>query len=172
MRWKDFIKCVVCLVCIISISCLFYFLPDTISLFITDSSYRNNHFNLLSIASILAGFMFTAISMLVGISDKKIMRVLAQTTILDKKQSRMIRGAKVDIGCVVLSAIFVLGIDVYLPDKLKIMIIAIEIFLFVLGVYYLYKAIIDVLNLLNLIKPKREIPNELLEKMKERIDKY
>lgn len=84
----------------------------------------------------------------------------------------MIRGAKVDIGCVVLSAIFVLGIDVYLPDKLKIMIIAIEIFLFVLGVYYLYKAIIDVLNLLNLIKPKREIPNELLEKMKERIDKY
>lgn len=85
MRWKDFIKCVVCLVCIISISCLFYFLPDTISLFITDSSYRNNHFNLLSIASILAGFMFTAISMLVGISDKKIMRVLAQTTILDNK---------------------------------------------------------------------------------------
>lgn len=143
MKWVTLIRWSGYLISIIAMICLFNFRPDSISILTTDPSYRNNHFNILSIASILAGFMFTAISMLVGISDKKIMQVLAQTTILDKKQSRMIKGAKVDIGCILLSMVFVLGIDTYMSNKLKIFIIANEVVLFALGIYYLYKAIMD-----------------------------
>lgn len=62
----------------------------------------------------------------------------------------MIKGAKVDIGCILLSMVFVLGIDTYMSNKLKIFIIANEVVLFALGIYYLYKAIMVVLNLLDL----------------------
>lgn len=164
------IKIVCYILCAVFLTCFFYYYPDTIRIFVTDSNYRSNHFNLLSIAAILAGFMFTALSMLVGISDKEVIRSLAQTTILDRKQSRMVWGIRVDIGCILLSSIFILGGDSQIPLISQMFIIANEIILFVLGVYFLYRAMKDILRLLDLIRPEKEVPAEVLERLKRKMD--
>lgn len=165
------IRVILYCICICMMTYLWHHSPDFVSIFITDSGYRNNHFNLLSTAAILAGFMFTALSMLMGMADKKIIQSLAQTTILDKKQSRMILGIEADIGCILCAAIFVLGFDRYIPDIIKLLFFSIEIAFFALGLYYLYRAMKDVLRLLDLTKPQKIVSEKVIEEQKKKIDK-
>ena len=164
-------KIVIYMICVCSMTCLWYRSPDLISIFITDPGYRNNHFNLLSTAAILAGFMFTALSMLMGMGDKKIVQLLAQTTILDKKQSRMILGIEADIACIMCSAVYVLGIDRYIPAFVRLLLFSSEIMFFILGLTYLYRAMKDILNLLNLTKPPKIVSEQILEEQKQKINK-
>ena len=167
----EMVRTIIYCVCICLMTYLWYHFPDFVSIFITDSGYRNNHFNLLSTAAILAGFMFTALSMLMGMADKKIIQSLAQTTILDKKQSRMILGIKADIGCILCAALFVLGIDRYIPNIIKLCLFSIEITFLALGLYYLYKAMKDILRLLDITKPSKVVSEKILEEQRKRMNK-
>lgn len=83
----------------------------------------------------------------------------------------MILGIKADIGCILCAAIFVLGFDRYIPDIIKLFLFSIEITFFALGLYYLYRAMKDVLRLLDITKPAKVVSEKVLEEQRKKINR-
>lgn len=131
----------------------------------------------ITISTVFAGFSFTTLGLLLGLSSEKLIELIKNTDIMIKKVSRIIQSIIFFIASVTVSLILILGIEykVFLePEKLK----RVEEFLYVMNIGYLIGGIglfvFSVYELYDLVKKiyqynnvqrKKEI-NEIKEDLK------
>lgn len=131
----------------------------------------------ITISTVFAGFSFTTLGLLLGLSSEKLIELIKNTDIMIKKVSRIIQSIIFFIASVTVSLILILGIEykVFLePEKLK----RVEEFLYVMNIGYLIGGIglfvFSVYELYDLVKRiyqynnvqrKKEI-NEIKEDLK------
>lgn len=77
------------------------------------------HFNLLTVSSIVAGFMFTNLGVLISVSDHDFIKKLRTTTIIENKNERIIKGIIFNILSMFISLIFILELEkiFFLADR-------------------------------------------------------
>lgn len=141
-----------------------------------DNKMTDRQIDFITISTVFAGFSFTALSLLLGLSSEKLIEKIKNTSIIVNKVNRLITSIIFFILSVVVSLFFVLGFNdsiftsASFQDK-------VNSFIYVLGVGYLISGIIyfvySVYELYDLIKRiytynKTDISNQV-KKAKEEI---
>lgn len=166
--------------CISIVLCVLSWLSDYSKLNeLTGINNSGLHFNLLTVASILAGFMFTGLGLLISVSDQDIIKKLRSTSIMDKKNGRIITGLWFNIMSIFLALIFILDLEKllrvldfqykispYLIDFLAVF----ELICLIYGLIFFALSVKDINKVLDTIQEsKKTIPPEVVERLKKNI---
>lgn len=148
------------------------------------------HFDLLTVSSIIGGFMFTSLGLLLSVSEYSIIKKLNETSIMSKKNGRIIKGLTFNMVSIFISLIFILKLEKVLIvfDKiLKSINFNISIYGFlinylailgliclVMSFIYFSLSIKDITTILRAIEEdnkKKKLPPELIDNLKDKINK-
>lgn len=160
------------------LSLLISIILDFLKIALPDSANMAEfQFNMFTISSVLAGFSFTILSILLGISSEKIMHKLNNTTIITEKSEKIVMSLLEFCLSGLISLLFIVGImDLpYIMRIRRLIFFCGEVFLFigllyfVKSVYEIYKLIITIygVNSKEVENKRREFKNAL-NKAKER----
>lgn len=136
----------------------------------------NYQFNLFTVSSVFAGFSFTTLGILLGMSSEKVMEKLQNTTVITNKSQKIVMSLWFfSLSCFI-SLAFIIGILQFLPLLLQrsiyylgILTLVLGIFYFVLSVYAMYDLIKKVYGVnLQEAKRKKDVFEKELEKAEER----
>ncbi len=126
----------------------FIIIPDS-----NDMSSRQIDF--ITIGTVFAGFSFTALGLLLGLSSEKLIERIKSTSIITNKVNRIITSIIFFVLSVVISLFFILGLNVSMFEKTSFF-DKVNSFFYVIGVGYLILGIIyfsySVYELYDLIK--------------------
>mgnify|MGYP000429850175 CR=1 FL=1 len=126
----------------------FIIIPDS-----NDMSSRQIDF--ITIGTVFAGFSFTALGLLLGLSSEKLIERIKSTSIITNKVNRIITSIIFFVLSVVISLFFILGLNVSMFEK-TLFFDKVNSFFYVIGVGYLILGIIyfsySVYELYDLIK--------------------
>lgn len=126
----------------------FIIIPDS-----NDMSSRQIDF--ITIGTVFAGFSFTALGLLLGLSSEKLIERIKTTSIITNKVNRIITSIIFFVLSVVISLFFILGLNVSMFEKTSFF-DKVNSFFYVIGVGYLILGIIyfsySVYELYDLIK--------------------
>lgn len=126
----------------------FIIIPDS-----NDMSSRQIDF--ITIGTVFAGFSFTALGLLLGLSSEKLIERIKSTSIITNKVNRIITSIIFFVLSVVISLFFILGLNVSMFEKISFF-DKVNSFFYVIGVGYLILGIIyfsySVYELYDLIK--------------------
>lgn len=92
--------------------------------------------NFITISTVFAGFSFTALGMLLGMSSEKLIELIKNTSIIFKKVGRIVTSIIFFIMSVVISLYFVLGFNMSLLKNEIVLAVSNNI-IYVLGIGYL-----------------------------------
>ena len=84
---------------------------------------KDNHFNLITVNSVLIGFLFTTFSILLGFLDEKIIQIFEEAGALKKVYSNLILGIKYSLVSIVISMLNMTLFEKYISNKVLINII-------------------------------------------------
>lgn len=126
----------------------FIIIPDS-----NDMSSRQIDF--ITIGTVFAGFSFTALGLLLGLSSEKLIERIKSTSIITNKVNRIITSIIFFVLSVVISLFFILGLNVSMFEKTSFF-DKVNSFFYVIGIGYLILGIIyfsySVYELYDLIK--------------------
>lgn len=147
--------------------------PKEFELFLYDANVSSMHFNILSVAAVIAGFMFTTFGILVSIADNEVVRKLRKTSIIDKKSSTILTGLIYNLIAIFCALVFVLHLDSFVVGRFVSFlrfIVCLELVALVEGIIYLAVSVKIMYFLLKLVMDsKPDIPDEVIERVKSRI---
>lgn len=120
----------------------------------SSESMLQTQIDFITISTVFAGFSFTALSMLLGLSSERLIRLIKDTNIVLRKVSRLIVSITFFILSVAISLIFIIKVDFsFIKESYKIVI---DNSLYILGLGYLVAGIVyfvvSVYELWDLIK--------------------
>lgn len=114
---------------------------------------KDNHFNLITVNSVLIGFLFTTFSILLGFLDEKIIQIFEEAGALKKVYSNLILGIKYSLVSIVISMLNMTLFEKYISNKVLINIIySLELMFLISALLILFlvikylKIIIDSIN--------------------------
>lgn len=112
--------------------------------FIAIPSYNemiSRQIDYITISTVFAGFSFTALGLLLGLSSEKLIEKIKNTDIIMNKMERLISSIVAFILSVAVSLVFVLGLDISLINNENILLVA-DSLLYVFGLGYLIGGIV------------------------------
>lgn len=132
----------------------------------------------ITISTVFAGFSFTALGLLLGLSSEKLIERIKNTSIITNKVNRIITSIILFILSVIVSLFFILGINESIVKELSLQ-DSVNNFIYVIGVGYLIFGIIyftySVYELYDLIKRvysfNRSNISSQIEKVREEMEK-
>ncbi|SMB95563.1 hypothetical protein SAMN00017405_0430 [Desulfonispora thiosulfatigenes DSM 11270] len=127
--------------------CYWYFKLYSNEIF-NSTQQQSLHFNILSTNAILAGFLFTGLSIIVSTSNNKIIKILSEWGHLDLIHTSISRGIFLNLGSIVVSFIAMINSS----KKIQIFLVNIELLLLILGVCYFFMSILDLKFIINKIR--------------------
>lgn len=96
----------------------------------------NYQFNLFTVSSVFAGFSFTTLGILLGMSSEKVMERLQNTTVITNKSKKIVMSLWFfSLSCFI-SLAFIIGILVVFPLLLQRILYYLGILSLVLGIFY------------------------------------
>lgn len=114
-------------------------------------------FNIITVNSIIAGFLFTSLGIIISSSEKKIIKELYNVSILDNIMYNLTIG----IGSSLLSiTIAVLILFVKFSKNINYIMYLIQINLIVISIVFFCLAFLDMLFILKAIKPKEDLQKQ------------
>ncbi|MEG0857919.1 MAG: hypothetical protein RSG52_15750 [Terrisporobacter sp.] len=136
----------------------------------------DNHFNFITVASVLAGLLFTSLSMMMGFLNNEIMRIFERADLLKDVYSRMILSINLDIFFIIFSLINIVLFEQVISDKVIMnLVYAIELAIIVYSLYVTLLVVNDIKVIVNSIhidnknKVETEDANQVLDNI---ITKY
>lgn len=86
----------------------------------SDKDMADYQFNMFTISSVFAGFAFTMLGMLLGMSSEKLIERIRKTNIITRKCEKIVFSLICFCSSGIFSLVLILGIDVFLDTMLKI----------------------------------------------------
>lgn len=154
----------VCMVCLV-LSAISHVLEIP---FLKHNKDNGFYFNIITINSVIAGFAFTNIGLLLSVSGMDIVKKVEGTDILQKKNRKLICSIlfctaamfiglpyTIDIGSIAGQMVPTLIVEI-IADGFHLSIIV----LLIIGMIYFLKAVLEISNLFAVIYPKQTIPQK------------
>lgn len=149
---------------------------------LTGSKGESIQFNLLTVNSIIAGFIFTNLGLLISISQHEVIQKLRCTTIIERKNSRMMTGLVFHIIVIFIALSFIFDVPkcfILIDKVLKVLKINIIISTFLIDLLAIFEIVCLVIGILHFTLSIRDIHSLLQAVTKrndnvpdEEIDKY
>lgn len=132
-------------------------------------------FNFFTTITVLAGFSFTALGILLSLTGEKIFEKLKNTRILNDLYINIVRSIRYLIYSSIISLFFILGFDkqmerisIHMPDvyieKVRIFIYSIECGFVILGIVYFLKAMSTIAKIISKMFPGKSDKIKIKEK--------
>ncbi|SCL85262.1 hypothetical protein [Sporanaerobacter sp. PP17-6a] len=138
---------------------------------IINSKTNDIHFNIITICSIIGGFLFTGLSILISVSDKKIIKDYMKTDIIESIYSNVFAGILFNILSIFCSVLLILNISIRQDQDFKIWLVHAEILFLILGLWSFVLSVIDLKFIVDSIKGIDEkIPEEKINKLREKFN--
>lgn len=135
---------------------------------IMDPVDNDVHFNILTVCSIIGGFLFTGLSILIGVSDKKIIREYMKTDIINSIYSNILSGIFFNIVSIILAILIILNVNVTYMPNLKSWLSHFEVLSLLLGLWCFVMSIVDLKFIIDSIK---QTDNKISEEVMDRVRK-
>ncbi len=137
----------------------------------TDEDMIQRQMDFITVSTVFAGFSFTALGMLLGLSSEKLIELIKNTNIIVNKADRIILSIAFFILSVVASLILVLGLDKSII-KNATMLNVLDNYIYILGIGFLIVGIVyfvySVYELADLIKRVYSFNSQEINKKIER----
>jgi hypothetical protein len=165
MKIKDAPKYVKVIIEVAIIIIIYMFVSN----FMDSSFVKNNHFNIVTVNSVFAGFLFTALSILITVTNEDIINYLEEGSFMSSIYDNIIRGLKYSLTSIVLSLFnnFILEnpIKNNMMEKLKIKTIYFynfELLFLILAIICFIMSVLDIKFVIVSIRTdkKRKIEND------------
>lgn len=123
------------------------------------------HFNLLTVSSIIGGFMFSGLGLLVGVSGNKLMKELDRAQLMDSIYNNVIAGILFSVISIIFALIMIFNI--FIMDIAKKYIVSVEIIALALGIVCFFLSVIDLKFIIASIHEKNKvIPDSVIKNIK------
>lgn len=134
---------------------------------------KQNHFNLITVTTVLVGFLFTSLSILLTFLNEKVIQFLDKADSLDNIYKNIIEGIQLGISSVLVSLLNLILFDnIKLNFRIRQGIYSLELVLLIGTILCLFIAVIDTKNLIDCIRIDRKKQNDKKEANKIMEKKY
>ena len=139
-----------------------------ISLISNVNFVRSNHFNLITVNSVLIGFLFTSFSILLTLLSEEIIQIFEGAGALKKVYLNLTNGIKYSLMSISISLLNMTILEEYISKKNIIDIAySLELLLLMVTIYYLFCVIKDIKDMVDSIREARiKIRKEMIYKLK------
>ncbi len=168
--------CIICFLCVLLSAASFLF---GIQIFERDKG-NDFYFNMITLNSVIAGFAFTNIGLLLNAFSTEVVQRICNTDIMQRKNDKLIASIIYCVAAMFISLLFVVDFgsltNKFVPEQF-VQIIADGLYLsivilMVLGIVYFVKSISDVSNLLSVIyKNKSNLTEEKIDNIHKHLRK-
>lgn len=127
-----------------------------ISLISNVNFVRSNHFNLITVNSVLIGFLFTSFSILLTLLSEEIIQIFEGAGALKKVYLNLTNGIKYSLMSISISLLNMTILEEYISKKNIIDIAySLELLLLMVTIYYLFCVIKDIKDMVDSIREAR-----------------
>lgn len=127
-----------------------------ISLISNVNFVRSNHFNLITVNSVLIGFLFTSFSILLTLLSEEIIQIFEGAGALKKVYLNLTNGIKYSLMSISISLLNMTILEEYISKKNIIDIAySLELLLLIVTIYYLFCVIKDIKDMVDSIREAR-----------------
>jgi hypothetical protein len=109
---------------------------------------KSVHFDLLTVNSIIAGFMFSGLSLIIGMSNSKTVQELERAKHMDRIYTNIITGIVFNVFSIIISLVVLLRI----LTNVEIYLVSLEIMFLVVGIVCFGLSVIDLRFLIHSIR--------------------
>lgn len=129
-----------------------------------DMIYKDFQFNLLSFSAILAGFMFTALSLLLSVNDNKLINEMKKLKLWDTIHKTLIAGIYISLCSIFIAALIIF---ITLGDTLARTLSFFQLNFIILSIVLFLFAVIDVEFIITTVRKNAKKGNMTDEQIKE-----
>lgn len=127
-----------------------------ISLISNVNFVRSNHFNLITVNSVLIGFLFTSFSILLTLLSEEIIQIFEGAGALKKVYLNLTNGIKYSLMSISISLLNMTILEEYISKKNIIDVAySLELLLLIVTIYYLFCVIKDIKDMVDSIREAR-----------------
>lgn len=175
---KIYINIIIC-VCVVSIILTTLFSLCKFN-FIQRPQGNDFYFNMITLNSIIAGFAFTNIGLLLSAASTEVVRRICKTDIMKRKNDKLMASVAYSVATMFICMPYVMDMGVYVGKVFPVVLIDIiadgmylsMIILLILGIAYFVKSITEISNLLDEVyKNKSKLTEEKIEDINKELKK-
>lgn len=118
---------------------------------------KDNHFNLITVNSVLIGFLFTSFSILLTLLSEEIVQIFEGAGALKKVYLNLTNGIKCSLISIIVSLVNMTIVEKYIVKKNIIIDVSysVELILLILTIYFLFCVIKDIKDIVDSIRDSR-----------------